>query len=74
MLKTTFSKYLAAFVIIIFVSFTILSGIITSMVYNFAFSDMENRLEKESSIIVEILLADGVEPIVDEIYEECTYK
>ena len=66
-LKTTFSKYLAAFVVIIFVSFTILSGIITSMVYNFAFSEMENRLEKESSIIVEIILADGVGSIVDEI-------
>ena len=68
MFKTTFSKYLAALVIIIFLSFTILSGIITSMVYNYAFSDTEARLEKESSIVVDIITANGMGPIEEEIW------
>ena len=68
MFKTTFSKYLAALVIIILVSFVILSGIITSMVYNYAFSDTSARLEKESSIVVEVIAADGVMPLQEEIY------
>ena len=69
MFKSTFSKYLTALVIIIIVSFVILAGIITSMVRNYAFSDTEDRLEKESNIVVEIILADGVDPIEEEIYE-----
>lgn len=68
MFKTSFSKYLAAFIIIIFVSFVILSGIITSLVRNYAFSDTEERLNKESSIVVGIISSDGVEPIEDEIF------
>lgn len=69
MFKSTFSKYLTALVIIIIVSFVILAGIITSMVRNYAFSDTEDRLEKESNIVVEVILADGVAPIEEEIYE-----
>ena len=68
MFKTSFSKYLTAFVIIIFVSFLALSAIITYMVRTYAYSDMENRLNKESSIIVDIIKADGVLPIEEEIY------
>ncbi len=67
MFKTTFSKYLTAFVIIILVSFVILAGIITSMVRNYAFSDTEQRLDKESSIIVEVIMADGLGPLGEEI-------
>ena len=69
MFKTSLSKYLAAFVITILVSFAILSGIITSMVRNYAFSDTEQRLEKEGSIIVNIIRADGIMSIGDEIYQ-----
>lgn len=69
MFKTSFSKYLTAFIIIIFVSFVILSSIITSMVRNYAYSDTEERLEKESSIVVEIITRDGVAPIEEEIYQ-----
>ena len=69
MFKTSFSKYLAAFVITILVSFIILSGIVTSMVRNYAFSDTEQRLEKEGSIIVNIINADGILSINDEIYQ-----
>lgn len=60
MFKTSFSKYLATFVIIIFVSFTILSGVITALVRNYAFSDTEQRLNKECSIVVSLIHnADG---------------
>ena len=69
MFKTSFSKYLAAFVITIFLSFVILSGIITAMVYNYAFSDTENRLGKESSIIVRLIEDDEVKSIEEVIYD-----
>ena len=67
MLKTTFSKYLAALVIIILVSFIILSGVVTSLVQNYAFSETEQRLEKESSIVVGVIEAGGVNPIAQEL-------
>ena len=69
MFKTSFSKYLTAFIVTIFVSFVILSGIITSMVRNYAFSDTEARLSKESSIIVRLIEDGGVENVEDEIYD-----
>ena len=68
MFKTSFSKYLTAFVIIIFVSFVILSGIITAMVRNYAFSDTEERLQKESSIIVDLIEENSGGKIEDEIF------
>ena len=72
MFKTSFSKYLTAFVIIILVSFAILSGIITSMVRNYAFSDTEERLNKECSIIADLIKADGVGKVEDEVFAIAT--
>ncbi len=69
MLKTSFSKYLAAFVILLLVSFIFMTVIITSMVSNYAFSDTEQRLEKESSVVVDVILADGISSLDQEIYE-----
>lgn len=68
MLKTSFSKYLTAFIIIIFVSFLVLSTIITYMVRTYVFTDTENRLNKESSIIVGLISDGGVQPIEEEVY------
>lgn len=68
MFKTSFSKYLTAFVIIIFVSFVILSGIITAMVRNYAFSDTEDRLNKESTIVVDLIKQGGVGKVEDEVF------
>lgn len=68
MFRTSFSKYLAAFIIIIFISFAILAGIVTSMVRNYAFSDTEDRLSKISSIVADVMNDDGVTSIEDEIY------
>ncbi len=68
MLKTSFSKYLATFIIIIFISFVALSVIITGLISNYAFSDTEERLEKENAIIVDLIKENGVTSIEDEIY------
>ena len=68
MFKTSFSKYLTAFVIIIFISFAILSGIITAMVRNYAFSDTEQRLNKECSIIVDLMNNGNHQSIKDAVY------
>ena len=68
MFKTSFSKYLATFVIIIFVSFAILSGVITTMVRNYAFSDTEERLGKECSIVVSLMQNSNGENIDDIIH------
>lgn len=68
MFKTSFSKYLATFILTIFISFAILSGIITSLVRNYAFSDTESRLSKESSIVVELIKENGVGKVEDEVY------
>lgn len=67
MFKTSFSKYLAAFVGTIFISFVILSIVITAMMRNYAFSDTEDRLNKECSIIVDLVSDNGVGALEDEI-------
>ena len=51
MLKTSFSKYLTAFIIIIFVSFAILTSIITSMVRNYVTEETEGKLDRACNII-----------------------
>ena len=68
MFKTSFSKYLTAFISVILLSFVILSGVITGMVRNYAFSDTEQRLKKESTIIVGLIKEGGVGKVEDEIF------
>lgn len=51
MFKSAFSKYLAAFILIILVSFLMLSGIITSMIKTYATEDKENNLISTSEAI-----------------------
>lgn len=51
MFKSAFSKYLAAFILIILVSFLMLSGIITSMIKTYATEDKENSLISTSEAI-----------------------
>ena len=69
MFRTSFSRYLTAFVVIIFVSFVILSFTITSMVRDYAFSETEERLNKECSIVVDLINEDGVSKIEDEVFK-----
>ena len=51
MFKSSFSKYLTAFVIIILISFLMLSGIITSMIRTHVTSDKEIKLQNSCNII-----------------------
>lgn len=51
MFKSSFSKYLTAFVIIILISFLMLSGIITSMIRTHVTADKEEKLQNSCLII-----------------------
>ena len=51
MFKSSFSKYLTAFIIIILISFLMLSGIITSMIRAHVSFDKESKLQNSCSII-----------------------
>ena len=51
MFKSSFSKYLTAFIIIILISFLMLSGIITSMIRTHVTADKEEKLQKSCEII-----------------------
>ena len=72
MFKTSFSKYLAAFVITIFIAFAILSGVITALVRNYAFSDTENRLSKECAIVVNLMSDVDSETLNEKLYDVAT--
>ena len=63
MFKTSFSKYLTAFIVIILVSFLILSGIITSMIRGYVNDNMKEKLELYGHVIVEHLVENKVEDI-----------
>ena len=51
MFKSSFAKYLTAFVIIILISFLMLSGIITSMIRTHVTADKEEKLQNSCLII-----------------------
>jgi len=65
MLRTTFSKYLTAFILIIFISFLTISGIIATVINNYAFEDTVGRLKIECSLIIDTLEKNGVENLSD---------
>ena len=67
MLKSSFAKYLVAFVLIIFVSFLMLSGIITSMIHTRSLSDKEYKLDISCSIISDYFENKGVEQLENHI-------
>ena len=67
MFKTSFSKYLTAFIIILFLSFLSLAGIVTQLVRTYAFDDTEERLNKENSIVVDLLTNDQSENIEERL-------
>ena len=61
MFKSSFSKYLTAFVIIILISFLMLSGIITSMIRTHVTADKEEKLQNSCMIIASNFV--GIEDI-----------
>ncbi len=70
MFKSSFAKYIAAFVLIIFLSFLMLSGIITSMIRGYVNEDTEEKLELTASIITEHLEDTGIENILEPEFME----
>ena len=63
MFKTSFSKYLTAFIVITLVSFLILSGIITSIIRDYVKDEIEEKLERSGGVIVDFLVENGVEDL-----------
>ncbi len=63
MFKSTFAKYLTAFVIIIFTAFLILSGIITAVIRSYVTAEVENKLELTSSLVDNYIEGTGIENI-----------
>ncbi len=63
MFKSTFSKYMLAFIAIILISFILLSGIITSMIRNYATEDKELQLATASSSIAYHIESSNVEQL-----------
>lgn len=61
MFKSSFSKYLTAFVIIILISFLMLSGIITSMIRTHVTADKEEKLQNSCLIIASNFESEAVE-------------
>ncbi len=72
-MKSSFAKYLTAFVIIIFLSFLMLSGIITTMIRSYVTDETEDKLEVTSSIIVDYLEEQEVEVLTDLRMQEVGY-
>lgn len=60
MLKSMFSKYILAFVLIILISFAILSSIITTMIREYALDDKEEHLISVSDVISENLMKNEI--------------
>ncbi len=68
MFKSTFSKYLTAFILIILISFLILSGIITSMIKSYAMADKEEQLYSTSNAISSYIEDEGTEMLENYTY------
>ena len=69
MFKSSFSKYLTAFVLIIFASFIILSSIITSMIRSYVNDDLEEKLELTGSIVVDMIEEKNIVSVDSYIHE-----
>ena len=63
MFKSSFSKYLVAFVSIILLSFLMLSGIVTSMIRRYSMDEKRRKLESSSAFIASQIEARSFESI-----------
>ena len=73
MFKSSFAKYLTAFVIIILISFLMLSGIITSMIRTHVTSDKEVKLQNSCQIITSYFENTGNKNITSHIQSEALF-
>lgn len=67
MFKSSFYKYLTAFIIIILVSFLFLSGIVTSTIRSQIMSDKKDKLEMSTTIVADYFESHGIENLRDYI-------
>ena len=70
MLKSSFAKYITAFITIIFLSFLMLSGIITSIIRGYVSNETEEKLELAGSIVVDHLTEHPTEDLENYISVE----
>ncbi len=70
MFKSTFAKYLVAFLSIIFISFMLFSSIITAMLGEYAKADMEYELRKTAQALVDNIEDKNAENIENAAYIE----
>ena len=61
MFKSVFSKYLTAFIVIILLSFVMLSGIITSMIESYATDESEKALVATGDVVSSVIVSREVE-------------
>ncbi len=61
MFKSTFAKYLTAFIIIILLSFMMLSAIITSIIQTYVTEEKESELAATSTVISDLIAKNNVE-------------
>ena len=66
--KSSFSKYLIAFILIIVVSFLMLSGIITSVIRGYMTEQTEEKLELSTDLVVDYLESLGVEDMKSQMW------
>jgi len=63
MFKSAFSKYMTAFIIIILLSFLMLSGIITSMIRTYVSEEKESELLRTSLVVTETIEKQDIEDL-----------
>ena len=62
-MRSSFAKYLTAFVVIISISFLALSGIITSIIRNYVSTESEDKLALATDMIAEHISGENVEDL-----------
>ncbi len=73
MLKSSFSKYLTAFVIIILVSFLMLSGIITSIIKTHALNEKRDGMQQVISVIGDYIEGQQAHAFDDDMLTEARW-
>ena len=74
MFKSIFSKYLAAFIASILISFTVLSGIITSIISTYATSENEDALYNTTTTVALHITNESIEDLRSYTYSDMFKK
>ena len=68
MFKSTFAKYLTAFVLVLLVSFVILSSIVTNTLRTYVFEEREDEIVKATTTISDFISAQNVNNLSNNIW------